>query len=185
MERADDLSALQFVYLFTILSPFLTNVWLCPNFRIFICSHYILFQYFSVLNLRQEGGSKALLVASLWIGIAHLLLACLGTFILKRFPTSFAIGFFLGVLLILANQNLIMFGTFHKYSYGNASTNHVFGLMGFTLATLLTVFALLLYHFKKALIVAPIDAKGLGTRRTTTTDDGSYQLEERPSSSVA
>jgi len=127
------------------------------------------------MNLRDEGGSKALLVAAVWIGVAHLILGGLGTFILKRFPTSFAIGFFLGVLLILANQNLIMFGTFHNYSYGNPATNHVFGLVGFTLSLVLTVFALLLYHFKHKIVVAPIDAKGLGRR----TEESSYQLEDR------
>ena len=137
-----------------------------------------------MLNLRREGGSKALLIAALWIGIAHLLIAGLGTFILKRFPTSFAIGFLLGVLLILANQNIIMFGTFHNYSYGNAATNHVFGLMGITLACILTFLGLMLYHFRYKLAISPMEAKGF-QRRTTTTEDSSYQLEERPSSSLA
>lgn len=137
------------------------------------------------MNLRQERGSKALLIAAVWIGILHLILGGLGTFILKRFPTSFAIGLLLGVLLVVSNQNLIMFGTFHGYSHGNAATNHVFGLMGLTLAIVLGVFALLLYHFKQKIIVAPIDAKGLGTRART--DDCSYQLEDddRRSSSLA
>ena len=138
-----------------------------------------------MLNLRQEGGSKALLIAALWIGMAHLLLAGLGTFILKRFPTSFALGFLLGVLLILANQNLIMFGTFHNYSYGNAATNHVFGLMGMMLAFILTMLGLMLYHFRHKLAISPMDAKGGFHKRTTATEDSSYQLEERPSSSVA
>ena len=136
-----------------------------------------------MLNLRQNQGSKALLIAAIWIGFVHLLLGGLGTFVLKRFPTSFAVGFLLGVLLVVANQNLILFGTFHNYSYGNLATNHVFGLCGFTLFIILGVFALLLYHFKSKIVVAPIDAKGLGRR--TTADDSGYQLEERPSSSMA
>lgn len=138
-----------------------------------------------MLNLRQEGGSKALIIAALWIGIAHLLTAGLGTFILTRFPTSFAIGFLLGVLLILANQNIIMFGTFHNYSYGNAATNHVFSLMGITLAFILTLLGLMLYHFRYKLAISPMEAKSGFQRRTTATEDSSYQLEERPSSSVA
>ena len=133
-----------------------------------------------VLNLRQVVGSKALLVAALWMGIAHLLTAGLGTFILKRFPTTFAIGFFLGVVLILANQNLILFGTFHSYSYGNVSTNHAFGLAALMMAILLTVFSSLLYHYKHKLVMAPIDVKGLGSRKSTA-EENSYRLEERPS----
>ena len=134
--------------------------------------------------MRQEGGSKALLITALWIGIAHLLLAGLGTFILKRFPTSFAVGFLLGVLLILANQNLILFGTFHNYSYGNSATNHVFGLTSMMLSAILLMLGLMLYHFRHKLVISPIDAKGFH-RRTTATEDSSYQLEERPSSSMA
>lgn len=133
-----------------------------------------------MLNLRQEVGSKALLVAALWMGIAHLLTAGLGTFILKRFPTTFAIGFFLGVVLILANQNFILFGTFHGYSYGNGSTNHAFGLAALMMAIVLTVFSLLLYHFKHKLVLAPIDVKGFGSRKSTA-EDNVYRLEERPS----
>ena len=119
------------------------------------------------------------MIAAIWIGIVHLLLGGLGTFVLKRFPTSFAVGFLLGVLLVVSNQNLILFGTFHNYSYGTAATNHVFGLMGFTLAVVLGVFALMLYHFKQRIVVAPIDAKGLSRRTPTAGEDSGYQLESR------
>lgn len=110
-------------------------------------------------NLQAGRGSTALVIASVWTGFIHLCLGILGTFVLKRFPTSFSVGFFLGVLTILANQNLILFGTFRGYSYGNSGTNQVFANIGFTLFFILSFFSLLLFHFKSHIIVAPIDAK--------------------------
>lgn len=115
-------------------------------------------RYIPVANLQSQGGSKALVLASIWTGITHLGLGVLGTFVLKRFPTSFSVGFFLGVLVVLANQNLILFGTFHGYSYGNPATNHAFANVSMTLFMILTFFGLLLFHFKSRIVVAPMDA---------------------------
>lgn len=105
------------------------------------------------------------MIVSLWTGIVHLMLAILGTFILKRFPTSFSIGFLLGVLLVIANQNLIFFGTFRGYGFGVTATNHAFGSLGLIVCVVLAFFAALLFHFKKHIVVAPIDAKGFGRSR--------------------
>ena len=44
----------------------------------------------------------------------------------------------------------------------------------------LTVFSSLLYHYKHKLVMAPIDVKGLGSRKSTA-EENSYRLEERPS----
>ena len=110
------------------------------------------------------GGSRALVVAAVWTGIVHLILAVLGTFILKRFPTSFAVGFLLGILLVIANQDLILFGTFRGYNFGSPATNQAFGAVGFLIFVGLTLFAVLLFHFKKHVVVAPIDAKGFGRK---------------------
>jgi len=101
-------------------------------------------------------------VASVWTGLVHLVLGVLGTFVLKRFPTSFSVGFFLGVLVVLANQNLILFGTFHGYGFGNPATNHAFANVAATLFCILAFFCLLLFHFKKYIVLAPIDVKGTG-----------------------
>jgi hypothetical protein len=125
----------------------------------------------TVINLQALGGSKALVV---------------GTFVLKRFPTSFSVGFLLGVLVILANQNLILFGTFNGYSYGTTSTNKIFAGVGFTLFGILSFFSLLVFHFKGHIVVAPVDAKafkGGGSRgndeETTETPPSDYmQYEE-------
>jgi hypothetical protein len=137
-------------------------------FRIQLTSLNRLFFFFSlpfaVLNLQSRGGSRALVMAAIWTGILHLILAILGTFVLKRFPTSFALGFFLGILVVCANQNIILFGVFHGYSYGNVRTNHIFSSLCFIVAVVLIFFTAILVHFRDALVVAPIDVKGLRDR---------------------
>ena len=112
-----------------------------------------------MINLQSQGGSLALVIASVWTGVIHLALGVLGTFVLKRFPTSFSVGFFFGILVVLANQNMLLMGTFQGYGHGNVKTNHVFANMGFVLFIILTFFATLLYHFKTNIVVAPIDAQ--------------------------
>ena len=128
-----------------------------------------------VINLQSQGGSKALVIGSVWTGIIHLILGVLGTFVLKRFPTSFSVGFFLGVLVVLANQNLLLFGTFHGYGFGTPRTNHVFANLGLVLFMILTFFAVLVFHFKKYIVVAPIDAKGVSGRSSEKTESVDYQ----------
>ena len=109
------------------------------------------------INRAKESGSKALVLASIHSGIVHLILAVLGTFVLKRFPTSFAVGFFLGILLIVANQNLILFGVFHQYQQGMIGTNLAFANLSLVLFLILGFFALLLLHFRQDVVVAAID----------------------------
>ena len=126
----------------------------------------------TVINLQNKGGSLALVIASVWTGIVHLALGVLGTFVLKRFPTSFSVGFLLGVLVVLANQNLILFATFSGYAYGSPKTNHSFASLGFTLFCVLAFMALLLVHFKHEVVVAPMDVKSKDG------DDASYGYGE-------
>jgi hypothetical protein len=136
-----------------------------------------IFSTFSlVANLQAGRGSKAFAMASVWTGVIHLCLGILGTFVLKRFPTSFSVGFLLGVLAILANQNLLLFGTFRSYPYGNSATNRVFATIGFILFLIMSLFSLLVFHFKSHIIVAPIDVKhGARTPVAATTDADNYQ----------
>ena len=112
-----------------------------------------------MLKLQSAGGSLALLIASIGTGIVHLGLGVLGTFVLKRFPTSFSVGFLLGVLIVLANQNLILFGSFTRYKQGSPQTNHIFALLGFMLFCVLTFMSLLLIHFKQDVVFAPMDGE--------------------------
>ena len=109
------------------------------------------------INRASDGSSKALVLATIHSGIVHLILAVLGTFVLKRFPTSFSVGFFLGILIIMANQNLILFGVFHQYNHGTIATNLAFSNLSMVLFIILTFFSLLLLHFRHDVVVAAID----------------------------
>ena len=104
----------------------------------------------------QEVGtsaSKALEIASYWSAILHLLLAIIGTFILKRFSTAFTVGCFLGVTVVVSQQNLLMFAAFYHYQHGNSVTNVIFADLGFALFMILTFFSLILGHFRHHIIV--------------------------------
>ena len=115
-----------------------------------------------MVSLQQAGdGSVALIVAAIWTGIIHLALGVLGTFVLKRFPTSFSVGFFLGVLVVLANQNIILYASFHKYTQGSQRANQVFASLGFVLFVVLSFMSLLLVHFKEEVVVSPLDEDGI------------------------
>lgn len=129
-----------------------------------------------MVNLQTQGGSIALLIAAIWTGSIHLGLGVLGTFVLKRFPTSFSVGFLLGVLVVLANQNLILFATFARYQQGSPRTNHVFAGLGLTLFAVLSFMSLLLVHFKMDVVVAPMET-GNGK------DEEDYPVGEEPTSS--
>jgi len=119
---------------------------------------YFALSIFEMVSLQQSGdGSVALIIAAVWTGLIHLALGVLGTFVLKRFPTSFSVGFFLGVLVVLANQNILLYASFHKYTQGNGRANQVFASLGFVLFIVLTFMSLLLVHFKEEVVVSPLD----------------------------
>lgn len=120
---------------------------------------YFSLSIFEMVSLQRSGdGSIALTIAAIWTGVIHLALGVLGTFVLKRFPTSFSVGFFLGVLVVLANQNIILYAAFHKYTQGNSKANQVFAALGFLLFAVLTFMTLLLVHFKNDVVVSPMDS---------------------------
>lgn len=118
------------------------------------------------------------MLASIFTGVVHLFLGILGTFVLKRFPTSFSVGFFMGILVILANQNMMLMATFHGYAHGAPRTNQVFANLGYVLFVMLATFAVMLYHFKAMIIVAPIDAKGIGGRSNSADYRHNFQAEQ-------
>ena len=95
-----------------------------------------------------------------------IMIGLMGTFIMKRFPTSFAIGFLFGTILVFVNQNLIYMITFTHYNNNHSAGNdadsnsRLYSAFSLLLAIVLCVFGMLLFHFQKYIIVAPIDAKG-------------------------
>jgi len=120
---------------------------------------YFSLSIFEMVSLQKSGdASVALTVAAVWTGLIHLALGVLGTFVLKRFPTSFSVGFFLGVLVVLANQNIILYASFHKYTQGSGNANQVFAFLGFLLFSVLTFMTMLLVHFKNDVVISPMDS---------------------------
>lgn len=117
---------------------------------------------------KSDDASVALVVATVWTGLIHLALGILGTFVLKRFPTSFSVGFFLGVLVVLANQNIILYASFHKYGQGSAAANQVFASLGFILFCVLSFMTVLLLHFRNDVVISPVD---MGAARTDDEDE--------------
>ena len=66
----------------------------------------------------------------------------------------------MGIVVILANQNLILFATFNSYSFGSPRSNTAFSSACFTLFAVLGFFAMLLFQFKKEVTVAaPTESK--------------------------
>ena len=116
--------------------------------------------------------SPALLLACLWHGMMQfIMIGLMGTFIMKRFPTSFAIGFLFGMIIVFINQNIIYMITFTHYNrnaqYGVANSR-LYSAFSMLLAIVLCMFGILLFHFQKYIIVAPIDAKGFSRSSSPT-----------------
>mmetsp|Transcript_8683 Transcript_8683/g.11644 ORF Transcript_8683/g.11644 Transcript_8683/m.11644 type:complete len:100 (-) Transcript_8683:239-538(-) len=92
-------------------------------------------------------------MASIWTAVVHFALIIIGSFVLKRFPTSFAVGFLLGFVVVVANQNLLLFVTFHSYEYGDVHSNHVFANLSLSLFLIFMSFACVLWNFRESLYV--------------------------------
>lgn len=145
----------------------------------------VLYSILSVIEMvslhKSDDASVALVVATVWTGLIHLALGILGTFVLKRFPTSFSVGFFLGVLVVLANQNIILYASFHKYGQGSSKANQVFASLGFMLFFVLSFMTVLLLHFRNDVVISPVD---MGGARTNDEDDED-EVPQNASSSMA
>eukprot|EP00553_Chaetoceros_curvisetus_P007039 CAMPEP_0204631714 /NCGR_PEP_ID=MMETSP0717-20131115/23314_1 /ASSEMBLY_ACC=CAM_ASM_000666 /TAXON_ID=230516 /ORGANISM="Chaetoceros curvisetus" /LENGTH=119 /DNA_ID=CAMNT_0051649347 /DNA_START=153 /DNA_END=509 /DNA_ORIENTATION=- len=111
-------------------------------------------------NLKNADASFALTVAAIWTVIIQFGMIIVGTFIIKRFSTSFSVGFLLGLVLVVAQQDLLLAVTFWHNKYGSSTKNIVFANLAFGLSVLYSVFALTLTHFKDSIMVATVDAKG-------------------------
>ena len=116
--------------------------------------HYISTQKSTANHINEDYDvSNALSIASYWSAFLHLTFAILGTFVLKRFSTAFAVGCFLGCSVIISQQNLFMFAAFIKYQHGSVVGNVIFADLAFALFVLLTFFSLILGHFRHYIIV--------------------------------
>ena len=93
-------------------------------------------------------------------------MALIGTFIIKRFSTPFSVGFLLGLVLFVAQQQLMLSITFWHTNYGDFNTNIVFSNFSFTLFVVYSFFACILQNYREDIMVAAVDAKGFGRRET-------------------
>jgi hypothetical protein len=142
------------------------------NFHLsfFTISHSVV-ATLSAIHLSGGHASRALMIAAIWNGTMQCLgLGLIGTFILKRFPTSFAIGFLLGLVVVCFNQNILFFFAFRSHNRqddANAApggTSRLYNACSLWLALVLAIFGTMLFHFQQYVIVAPIDAKGFGRK---------------------
>lgn len=123
-----------------------------------------------MIQLSGEHAPLPLMIAAIWNGTVQFLgLGLIGTFILKRFPTSFAIGFLLGLVVVCFNQNIIVFFAFRNHNRQDPEnttnmTSRLYNMGCLGLALMMAVFGTILFHFQQFVIVAPIDAKGFGRK---------------------
>lgn len=101
-----------------------------------------------------NGGSKAVVYSAVWIILYQIGIAGVGTLILKRLPTSFGIGFFLGLITLAIQQNVIVSVSFWEfYEPGKSKVNKVFGMIALVLALIYTGLVFLLAHFREFVII--------------------------------
>jgi len=105
-----------------------------------------------------------LTAAAIWTAIIQFGMIIVGTFIIKRFPTSFSVGFLLGLVIVVAQQYLLLAVTFWHSKYGSWAKNISFANLAFGLFVLYSVFAVILLHFRESIMIAAVDARGFGKR---------------------
>ena len=106
------------------------------------------------MTLEDGGASQALVAAAIWSVLVQLSLAITGTFILKRFSTSFSIGFLLGLVSLVAQQNLLLSVVFwNNQKYGSVGTNAAFANFSFATFSVHILFVLIAVNFREKLVV--------------------------------
>jgi hypothetical protein len=70
----------------------------------------------------------------------------------------------LGIVIVVAQQYLILAVTFWHNTYGSWAKNVAFANLAFGLFILYSLFAMILGFFRESIMVAAVDAKGFGKR---------------------
>ena len=118
-------------------------------------------------SLQENNASWPYIIAASWTALIQFGMAVVGTFIVKRFSTPFSVGFLLGVVTFVAQQHLMLSVTFWHTSFGDSNTNAAFSNLSFSLFVVYGFFGLILFNYREDIMVAPIDAKGFGKRKST------------------
>ena len=117
--------------------------------------------------LQSTVGSKPIVFAAIWTAVVQLLVGVLGTFVLRRFPTEFSMGAFLGILVVITQQNFILFATFSDVTFNmltEQKSSKMFAALLFLTAIVYIVFGLMLTHFRDQILLAPVDVKSVISR---------------------
>ncbi|KAG5190373.1 hypothetical protein JKP88DRAFT_197319 [Tribonema minus] len=111
---------------------------------------------------KQEGvdavkGSKSLAFASIWTALLLILLCIGGSMVMRRYRTSLAVGFFLGVVIIMSQQMLILFAVFAGRAEDTTNDSEkpadsAFAAFCFFLFVVYTGFAIMLAMFRADII---------------------------------
>jgi len=121
---------------------------------------------FESTTIQTAHGPDSLSLAAIWSSVIHGILAILGTFIIRRFPTQFALGFFLGLLIIVAQQDIIIHSTFKQYKQTMRKSGGFFSFLSMVVALLLVGFTGFLAIYRDAILLSnPLDVNisgGLG-----------------------
>lgn len=115
-------------------------------------------------NLQHTKASVALRTVAIWTAVIQFVMIIVGTFIIKRFSTSFSVGFLLGIVIVVSQQYLLLAVTFWNNNYGSWAQNVAFANLAFGLFVLYSIFAMILGFFRESIMVAAVDAKGFGKR---------------------
>ena len=75
-----------------------------------------------------------------------------GHLCLKRYPAKATVGFFLGLVLVVAQQNLLLAVTIWGSSFGTTNVNRVFSIFAFGLSVVYAVFGGILGYYKDSVI---------------------------------
>lgn len=126
--------------------------------------HYCAYFSFAATNLQHTKASVALRTVAIWTAVIQFVMIIVGTFIIKRFSTSFSVGFLLGIVIVVSQQYLLLAVTFWNNNYGSWAQNVAFANLAFGLFVLYSIFAMILGFFRESIMVAAVDAKGFGKR---------------------
>ena len=123
---------------------------------------FIAFIVGCVAASRETGGSSALGFAAIWTVILCVILSIGGTLVMRKFQTSLAIGFFLGVVAVMSQQMLIIAAIFageadarsddDPASKDQKSAESAMAVFAMFLFAVYSAFAVLLAVFRKDLI---------------------------------
>lgn len=125
--------------------------------------------------MQSTYGSAPIVIAAIWTALVQIFMGVVGTFVLRRFPTEFSVGFFLGLLVIVAQQNFILTATFLDPTFNMLSeqkSSKFFAFLILITGIIYIAFAMMLTHFRHEILLAPEDVKSVISALGSMSQDG-------------